>query len=77
MVGTWENPNFTTYVNFKLIKLVNRLSPIVNVILETYLGFKCTLIEIAQESFKESFSRLSCKNNVRNSNFFTKKFTNC
>ena len=76
-IEDWENPNFTTYVNFKLIKLINRLSPIVNVILETFLRFKCTPIEIAQESFKETFSRLSYKNNARNTNFFTKNFTNC
>ena len=77
MVETWEIPNFTNYVNFKLIKLVNRLSPIVNEILETFLRFNCTPIKIGQESFKEIFSRLSCKNNARNSNFFSKNFTNC
>ena len=80
-IEDWENPNFTTYVNFKLIKLIssqkklikliNRLSPIVNVILETFLRFKCTPIEIAQESFKETFLRLYYKNNARNTNFFT------
>ena len=60
MVETWEIPNFTTYVNFKLIKLVNRLSPIVNEILETFLRFNCTPIEIGQESFKEIFSSHFC-----------------
>ena len=44
-------------VNFKLI---NRLRPIVNVIIETFLRFKCTPIVVTQESFKETFSRLSC-----------------
>ena len=62
------------FYNLCQIKLINWLSSIVNVILETFLRFKCTPIEIAQESFKETFSRLSCKNNARDTKFFYKKF---
>ena len=65
------------FYNLCQIKLINRLSSIVNVILETFLRFKCTPIEIAQESFRQTFSRLSCKNNARNTNFFRKNFTSC